>query len=188
MKTTEVAIENGLTTNLRGHDAECDLRDQLGGRKGCIHQGGGSYCTHCSGHSHLCPDSRDYKNSEIEVLRMQLAACGAVANANTRASAQRAREMHPDFHSASCNDVARAVDREMDLRDKLSEAKYGIAALRSALVGLVGASEPDELAQLAIGIRMVPAPDGSAEAAALNAIQALLDTANEKMLEVDVCP
>lgn len=62
--------------------------------------------------------------AEIERLRMQLVACGVVALANTPKSAGEARQMHPDYMSASCSDVANAVDREMTLRqqrDKLAK-------------------------------------------------------------------
>lgn len=62
--------------------------------------------------------------AEIERLRMQLVACGVVALANTPKSASEARQMHQDYMSASCSDVANAVDREMTLRqqcDKLAE-------------------------------------------------------------------
>ena len=57
---------------------------------------------------------------ELERERMRLAACGVVANANTRESAKRRRECNPDYESASKRDVERAVDREMDLRDRLA--------------------------------------------------------------------
>lgn len=60
---------------------------------------------------------------EIERLRMQLAACGVVALSNTPESAKNARIMHPDYMSASCEDVARAVDREMELRAEIAESK-----------------------------------------------------------------
>ena len=65
------------------------------------------------------------QDAEIERLRMQLVACGVVALANTPKSAGEARQMHPDYMSASCSDVANAVDREMTLRqqcDKLTQA------------------------------------------------------------------
>lgn len=58
---------------------------------------------------------------ECERLRMQLAACGVVALANTPESASEARQMHPDYMSASCSDVADAVDREITLRQQLAE-------------------------------------------------------------------
>lgn len=69
----------------------------------------------------------EYAREEIESLRqqleterMRLAACGVVALANTRESAKEARDMHPDYWSASCGDVVRAVDAEMDLREQLA--------------------------------------------------------------------
>lgn len=45
--------------------------------------------------------------------------------------------------------------------------------LRKALVGLVGASEPDELRAMEVAMRMLPAPDED-KAATINAIHALL--------------
>lgn len=56
---------------------------------------------------------------ELETERMRLAACGVVALANTVDSAATAREMHPDYMSASCQDVINAVDREMALREEV---------------------------------------------------------------------
>lgn len=61
--------------------------------------------------------------AENERLQMQLAACGVIALANTPESACEARKMHPDYMSASCSDVANAVDREMKLRTQLAEAR-----------------------------------------------------------------
>lgn len=61
-------------------------------------------------------DERDQLSAEVERLRMQLAACGVVAMSNTPESAAKARDMHPDYMSASCQDVMRVVDREMALR------------------------------------------------------------------------
>lgn len=60
---------------------------------------------------------------KLETERMRLAACGVVALANTQDSAAKARDMHPEYRSASCDDVARSVDREMELRQKLAEAQ-----------------------------------------------------------------
>jgi hypothetical protein len=60
---------------------------------------------------------------EVERLRMQLAACGVVAMANTRETAAKQRDMHPDYMSASCQDVIRAVDREMALREERDQLK-----------------------------------------------------------------
>lgn len=52
----------------------------------------------------------------LETERMRLAACGVVAMADTPDSAEYARNMHPDYRSASCDDVARRVDECMALR------------------------------------------------------------------------
>ena len=61
--------------------------------------------------------------AEVERLQLQLAACGVVAMANTPDSAARQRDMHPDYMSASCQDVIRAVDREMALREERDQLK-----------------------------------------------------------------
>ncbi len=57
----------------------------------------------------------------LEVERMRLAACGVVALANTPEAAERARAMHPNYMSAACKDVMRAVDEEMNLRALLAK-------------------------------------------------------------------
>ena len=59
--------------------------------------------------------------AELETERMRLAACGVVAMANTPESAKAARDMHPDYKSASCDDVARMVDENMKLRARVRE-------------------------------------------------------------------
>lgn len=69
--------------------------------------------------------------SESERLRMQLVACGVVASSNTRETAERQRNMHPDYMSASCQEVIRAVDREMDLREERDELRAENAGLRT---------------------------------------------------------
>lgn len=62
--------------------------------------------------------------AELERERMRLAACGVVALANTRVSAVEARiKMHEDYRSASCDDVAGAVDREMGWRERAEAAE-----------------------------------------------------------------
>jgi len=58
----------------------------------------------------------DDANAELERERMRLAACGVVADANTPESAKKWRNMRDEYRSASCDGVARAVDREMRLR------------------------------------------------------------------------
>lgn len=54
--------------------------------------------------------------AELETERMRLAACGVAALANTPKSAAAAREMLPEYRSASLDDVERAVDEQMRLR------------------------------------------------------------------------
>lgn len=79
----------------------------------------------------------DRLRAELERERMRLAACGAVASANTPETAAEARKMHDDYRSASCDDVAAAVDREMRLRKEN-------AALREALDLSIAAMEAYE--------------------------------------------
>jgi predicted RNase H-like nuclease (RuvC/YqgF family) len=64
-------------------------------------------------------DARPIKE-ELERERIRLAACGVVALSNTPESAKQAREMHPDYESASCSDVARMVDKNMELERQLA--------------------------------------------------------------------
>lgn len=54
--------------------------------------------------------------AELETERIRLAACGVVALSNTPESAEKVRKMHPEYRSASCDDVARMVDEQMALR------------------------------------------------------------------------
>lgn len=65
----------------------------------------------------------DLAAGDVERLRMQLVACGVVALSNTPESAASARDMHPEYMSASCADVMRAVDREMALRAELEACR-----------------------------------------------------------------
>jgi len=74
--------------------------------------------------------SAGLREGELERLRMQVVACGVVAMADTPESAKSAREMHPDYWSASCGDVARRVDECIDLRQQLA----ALAAERDAAV------------------------------------------------------
>lgn len=75
---------------------------------------------------------------QLEILHMQLAACGVVAMANTPDSAAKARDMYPEYRSASCAEVARAVDREMELRAELERLRtmQDDVELRSALIAM----------------------------------------------------
>jgi len=53
---------------------------------------------------------------ELERERLRLAACGVVAMADTPESAAKARDICPDFWSASLDDVIRQVDALMEAR------------------------------------------------------------------------
>lgn len=66
---------------------------------------------------------RDALQAELETERIRLAACGVVALANTPDSAAKARDMQPEYRSASCDDVARMVDENMRLRAELDTAR-----------------------------------------------------------------
>lgn len=60
-------------------------------------------------------------HTDLERVKMQLAACGVVAMADTPDSAKKARAMHPDYESASCDDVKRRVDECIALRARVAE-------------------------------------------------------------------
>ena len=62
---------------------------------------------------------RDALRAELETERMRLTACGVVALSNTPDSAKWARDMRPEYWSASCGDVARTVDENIKLRAKV---------------------------------------------------------------------
>ena len=110
------------------------------------HKTGDDFAPYHPNASHIEPGYRDgwnacYKMAEAEIERlraelererMRLAACGVVADANTQESAAKAREMHDEYHSASCDAVARTVDREMQLRaerDALKEDAERLASI-----------------------------------------------------------
>ncbi len=71
---------------------------------------------------------------ELETERMRLAACGCIALANTDESAREARQMHPDYWSASCDDVARSVDKQMAYRKALLTLRQILATPGNDLV------------------------------------------------------
>lgn len=70
----------------------------------------------CIEHIERLETDRIAMRHELEIERARLAACGVVAMSNTPESAAVARQLQPDYRSASCDDVATAVDREMSLR------------------------------------------------------------------------
>jgi hypothetical protein len=64
--------------------------------------------------------------SEIDQLRTQLAACGVAVNQNTRDSIKDRISVGDYGHSASYDDVCKAVDREIKYREALKKlAKLG---------------------------------------------------------------
>lgn len=71
--------------------------------------------------------------AELEIERMKVVACGVVAMANTRETAEEARKMRPEYRSASLGDVERAVDCEMQYREELAEAHKQNAMMREYL-------------------------------------------------------
>ena len=89
--------------------------------------------------------------AELERERIRLAACGVIAMANTVDSAAKARDMLPEYWSASAQDCASAVDREMDYRSRLAVTERERDELRKALqkacIGLAHASEANPLYQ-----------------------------------------
>lgn len=68
----------------------------------------------------FCANCENLK-AKLETERMRLAACGAVALADTPNSAKRTRDMHPDYRSAACDDVARRVDECIRLRAQVKQ-------------------------------------------------------------------
>ena len=78
----------------------------------------------------------------LEREQMRLVACGVVAMANTPDTAAKARDILPEYRSASCDDVARIVDENMKLHaaiDRLREDSHDAhEALRKELENLRG--------------------------------------------------
>lgn len=72
--------------------------------------------------------------AELETERIRLAACGVVAMANTPESASKAREMRPEYRSASLDDVERAVDEQMRLRSENERLRAALDELGVAIV------------------------------------------------------
>lgn len=78
---------------------------------------------------------------EVEILRMQLVACGVVAMANTPESAKKARAMHPEYMSPSCQDVMEAVDREIAHRVKMNRQAKLIKKQKKKIAKLSATAE-----------------------------------------------
>jgi len=73
----------------------------------------------------------------LEREQIRLAACGVVALSDTPDSAAAARKMHPDYESASCNDVARRVDECIALRQLARELRDALGELVAGVDGWV---------------------------------------------------
>lgn len=79
--------------------------------------------------------------------RMRLTACGVVAMADTPDSAKEARIMHPDYESASCDDVKRRVDECIELHARVAELEAQLESIGAGGVGLLmpAANHPEIL-------------------------------------------
>ena len=53
---------------------------------------------------------------QLETERMRVVACGIIATSDTPFSAAKNRDCHPDYWSASADDIARQIDELMRLR------------------------------------------------------------------------
>lgn len=80
-------------------------------------------------HAHKLEDELARAKADLETEQIRLAACGTIAMCDTRASAAEARQMHPDYRSGSCDDVARRVDECIRLREELARARDYAARL-----------------------------------------------------------
>ena len=72
---------------------------------------------------------RDEARADLGIERMRLVACGVIALANTPESAARARDILPQYRSASSAYVTRAVDREMQLRAEVKKLRAALQRL-----------------------------------------------------------
>jgi hypothetical protein len=81
---------------------------------------------------------------ELERERIRLAACGVIAMSNTADSAKQAREMHEDYRSASAQDVANAVDKQMELRELCGEL---VASMKAASIWIKNCTTPLDAAR-----------------------------------------
>ena len=76
-----------------------------------------------SGEGWVLLEEIDRLRAELEREQMRLAACGVVAMANTSDTATKARDILPEYRSASCDDVARVVDENMKLRAAIDRVR-----------------------------------------------------------------
>ena len=74
-------------------------------------------------------------HADLERVSMQLVACGVVAMSDTPDSAKKARAMHPDYESVSCDDVKRRVDECIELRARVAELEVQLESIGAGGVG-----------------------------------------------------
>lgn len=89
----------------------------------------------------LAEKDKEIRNllDELEIERMRLATCGVIALANTPESAARARDILPEYRSASCDDVERMVDEQMALRAEVERLRSAMQEASSDAVKLLHA-------------------------------------------------
>jgi hypothetical protein len=81
---------------------------------------------------HVWQSARAPLLEALECERMRLVACGVVAISDTPESAASARDMHADYRSAACDDVARRVDECIRLRAQVEKLENKCALLAAS--------------------------------------------------------
>ena len=104
--------------------------------------------------------------ADLERERLRLAACGVVAMADTPESAAKARDMSPEYHSASLADVIHQIDALMELRAALKSQAPTDKELGPAPEGLT-----DEELLAALSQAVASFPPIHPEAKALSAVE-----------------
>jgi len=74
---------------------------------------------------------------QLETELMRIVACDVVAMSDTPESAEKAREMRPDYKSAALESVIRRVDECIGLRSKLAASEARNKELAEALDGVM---------------------------------------------------
>lgn len=127
--------------------------------------------------------------AELEVERVRLAACGVVAMANTPDSAAKTRKILPEYRSASLEEVIRAVDSEMELREQLAAEQAKNVELREEFQSFIDSHEECEdfdgfTAQI-VSMDDYHSATGALEASPsdTSALEAIVKKAGEKMRE-----
>jgi len=125
--------------------------------------------------------------AETEVERMRLAACGVVAMSNTPDSAAKAREMLPEYRSGSLEDVIRAVDSEMELREQLAAEQAKNMSMHEWMLNNSQHTDTCDVLCLDDDGRHLPCSCGLSGAISTpsdtSALEAMIAKAGEKMRE-----